>query len=585
MAFLLVALAPILPAQDDLMLRAMRDELKRSMTLKVPGLENPYYIEYTVDDGRSYSATATLGGLISSQQTRFRVPIVHVRVGDYNFDNTNYVGSGYQFGSRYDIERFPLDASYPVLRRYLWLATDQNYKSALQAISRKRAALKSVSAIDRIPDFSKAASSRMVEDTHPVPFSFEPWVARTRELSDVFVNFPKLKNSSVEFTAIDQAHYYVNSEGAEVRTPSVLGMVRVKALAQAADGMSVRDAAVFQTHDIDRLEPQVEMQRAVHALAENVTALAQAPAGETWTGPVLFEGAAAAQVFAELIGENLALTRKPVLEPGYPAAIPVSELEGRQGARVLPETFDIVDDPTQTEWHGRRLFGHYVSDDEGVKPEPLNIVEKGVLKNFLLTRQPMRGFAASNGRARLPGNFGASMAAASTLFVHSTESMPLTQLKKKLIDLCQQRNKPYGMLVRKMDFPSSASREEVRRILSGAGQSGGTRPVSLPVLVYRVYPDGREELVRGLRFRGFNARSLKDILATGDDSNVFDFMENGYPFAEMGAGSSMAETTVIAPSILVDDLELLKMEDEQPKLPVVPPPALSPKLLTDATRR
>ncbi|MDQ6707628.1 MAG: hypothetical protein M3Z85_16830, partial [Acidobacteriota bacterium] len=293
-----MAFAPILPAQDaaqdDPVLRAMRDELKRSMMLKVPGLENPYYIEYTVDDGRSYTATATLGGLISSQQTRFRVPIVHVRVGDYNFDNTNYVGSGYQFGSRYDIERFPLDASYPVLRRYLWLATDQSYKSALQAISRKRAALKSVSAIDRIPDFSRAASSRVVEDarvgTRAVPFSFEPWIARTRELSDVFINFPKLKNSSVEFTAIDQAHYYVNSEGAEVRTQSVLGMVRVKALAQAADGMSVRDAAVLQTHDIDRLETQVEMQRVARAVGENVTALAQAPAGETWTGPVLFEG-------------------------------------------------------------------------------------------------------------------------------------------------------------------------------------------------------------------------------------------------------------------------------------------------------
>ncbi|MGI8989369.1 MAG: metallopeptidase TldD-related protein [Bryobacteraceae bacterium] len=581
----LMAFAPILRAQDDAMLRAMRDELKRSMTLRVPGLENPYYIEYTIDDGRSYSAMATLGGLISSQQSRFRVPQIHLRVGDYAFDNTNYVGSGYNFGSRYDIERFPLDASYPVLRRYLWLATDQNYKSALQAISRKRAALKSISVIDRIPDFSKAESSREIEAVHGAPFAFEPWIARTRELSGVFVSYPKIKNSSVEFTAMDQAHYYVNSEGGEVRTPSVLGLVRVKALAQAADGMSVRDAAVFQTHDIDRLESEVEMQREARAVAENVTALAEAPAGETWTGPVLFEGTAAAQVFAELIGENLALTRKPVLEPGYPASIPVSELEGRQGARVLPETFDIVDDPTQAEWHGHPLFGHYLIDDEGIKPKPLNIVEKGVLKNFLLTRQPMRGFGASNGRARLPGSFGANMAAASTLFVRSTEAMPVAQMKKKLMDVCQQRNKPYGMLVRKMDFPSSASTEELRRILSGAGQSGGARPVSLPVLVYRVYPDGREELVRGLRFRGFNARSLKDILAAGDDSNIFDFLENGYPFARMGAGSSMAETTVIAPSILVDDLELLKMEDEQPKLPVVPPPVLSPKLLTDATRR
>ena len=77
------------------------------------------------------------------------------------------------------------------------------------------------------------------------------------------------------------------------------------------------------------------------------------------------------------------------------------------GARVLPDTFDVVDDPTQKEWRGRPLFGSYEVDREGVVPKPLRLIEKGVLKNYLLTRQPVRGYEGSNGRARLPGNFGA----------------------------------------------------------------------------------------------------------------------------------------------------------------------------------
>jgi hypothetical protein len=148
-------------------------------------------------------------------------------------------------------------------------------------------------------------------------------------------------------------------------------------------------------------------------------------------------------------------------------------------------------------------------------------------------------------------------------------------LKKQLLDLIALRGKPYGILVRKMDFPSSASVEEVRRILAGS-QSGSSHSVSEPILTYRVYPDGHEELVRGLRFRGFNARSLKDIVATGDDLNTFEYMDNSAPFALMGGAGYVSNAAVIAPSILIDDLELHPVEEELPKLPVVPAPDLVP---------
>jgi len=114
--------------------------------------------------------------------------------------------------------------------------------------------------------------------------------------------------------------------------------------------------------------------------------------------------------------------------------------------------------------------------------------------------------------------------------------------------------------------------DEVRRLMSG--QQGG-RPVSPPILVYKVYVDGHEELVRGMRFRGFSVRSLKDILAAGDDSAAFEYMDNGLPFALIGGGGFTAEACVVAPSVLIDDLELHPVEEELPKLPVVSAPDMT----------
>jgi hypothetical protein len=240
---------------------------------------------------------------------------------------------------------------------------------------------------------------------------------------------------------------------------------------------------------------------------------------------------------------------------------------------VLPDSFEVVDDPAQKEWRGRPLFGSYDVDREGVMAKPLHLVEKGVLKSYLLTRQPVRGFEGSNGRARLPGSLGASHADISNLFVTSSEAVPVADLKKKLIELIQTRSKPYGIIVRKMDFPSSAPFDEVRRLLQSS--QGTAHPVSMPILVYKVYPDGHEELVRGLRFRGLNARSLRDILAAGDDATVFDYLDNTAPFALIGGSVFTVETCVIAPSILIDDLELHPIEEELPKLPLVPAPELA----------
>jgi TldD protein len=320
--------------------------------------------------------------------------------------------------------------------------------------------------------------------------------------------------------------------------------------------------------------------QAMKEVAEHVTALTQAPKGESYDGPVLFDAPAAAQLFGQLLGDNLRPPRKPVSDPGRVPPIVPSELENRVGSRILPEWMDVVDDSTQTKLGDRTLLGHYLFDIEGVAPQPVKLVDKGVLKTFLLTRTPVfKDYPGSNGHARLSGPFGEQSPGFGNLFVRASQTTPAAQMKQKLIDLCKQQNKPYGILIRKLDFPSSASVEQLRHLFQAAG---GAHAVTAPLLVYKVYPDGREELVRGLIFHGVSTRSLRDIDAASDENYVFDLIESNATFSRMGAGSYIVTASVVAPAILVDEMELEPVEEETPKLPIVPPPPLTPQPVTSA---
>lgn len=575
---LLALAAGTLPAQKDppadVVLEAMREEIARSKSIRISNLDAPYYIEYAVDDLDTFSVSATLGGVIESRKDRVRVPRIQVRVGDYKFDNTNYVFSDIFQVPRFETSRLPLDDDFFALRMQLWLATDRAYKGSVEAIARKRSALKNVSSPEALNDFAKAEPVRLILPVKKDDVVEFGWTKRVKEISGRFAKYPAVLLSGAEFQANQVASYLVNSEGTEIRMPDNLASIRIRALGQAPDGMPVHDSVQFHGRNVLDLPTEAVTQKAADEVGATVTALAKAPMAEAYTGPVLFEPLAAAQLFAQVF-QGFAPVRKPVNEPGRNFPTQAGEFEGREGSRVLPEFFDVVDDPTQTEWRGRALFGHYLVDMEGVKPAPLQLVEKGVLKNLPLTRQPVRGHEGSNGRARLPGRFGADSAGFGNVFIKASGAVNGDELKKRFRDLIAQRGKPYGIMIRKLDFPSSASVEELRKVFSGA-QGQGARPVSIPLLIYRVYPNGKEELVRGLRFRSLNARSLRDITAASDDAYVFDYLENGVFLALSGAGGYVANTTVVSPAVLFDELELERVDAEWSRPPVVPAPPLTP---------
>jgi len=556
----------------DPILLAMEDELARSRMLRTMALAQPYYFEYAIHDGVRLDVSATLGALSFSRKVRFRVPRITVRAGDPDFDNTNYGGGDYRAGSAYDVSEFPLDDSYTVLRHHLWLATDMAYKSALELYSLKKAALRDVTESEEIPDFSPAPPLERITRERIHSFDEAAWTGRVRRLSAIFASYPVVRSSAVSFDGEQGLFYLATSEGTRVRVPEDSSVVQVRATAQAPDGMLLHAGLAFHSLAPDRLPSDAKLERAVKEVADDLTALAEAPVGDSYAGPVLFEGMASPQLFAQILGGNLAAPRRPVTPPGRPQPQLGSELENRVGTRILPEWMDVVDDPTQSEWQGRTLFGHYDVDLEGVAAQRVPVVDKGVLKSFLLTRQPMKGFRTSNGHARLPGVGGAKAAGIGNLFVHANESVPAAALRQHLIELCKQRGKPYGIVIRRMDFPTTGAIAEVRRLLASAVRSGGARPVSAPLLVYRVYLDGREQLVRGVALRGLNARSMKDILAASTEETAFDFYDTGAPLG-VGGGSASSESTVVAPSVLLDDVEMERAEQELPKPPLVPAPS------------
>jgi len=564
---------------EDVLLRAMHDEMERSRQLRVVGAggdDVPYFISYTVTDQENFSVSATLGSVTNLERSHVRIPSIEVRVGNYNFDNTGHIYSGYYSGSRFDNAPWPLDDDYQALRESLWLATDHAYKAAVESIARKRAALNSVAeSSEKLPDYSQAEIVTGVNKIPPGKADDAEWRTRVAKLSAVFKAYPEILASGVEFNANLGPTYYLSSEGTAEKYQDDVVWMTARGEGQAADGALIREGISIQTLELKYFPPEADLTRQLTSLAERIRVRLKAPVGDAYTGPVLFEPEAAAQLFAQLIGDNLRAARKPISDGNRPVNYTPSEFEGRTGARVLPEWFDVADDPTMTTWQGKPLVGHYLFDVEGVRPQAVNVIEKGVFKAFLTTRQPVKGFPQSNGHARLSGGYGWKAAAIGNLFVKASQTQTLADMKTRMLQMLKDRDKPFGMMVRRLDYPYSSSGGDLQQLMASAAQSGGSaRPAPPPTLLFRVYPDGREELVRGLRFRGLSTRSLRDILAASTETALFDFINNGAPLAFLGAGGLIGPAAVVAPGVLFEELELERPTEQLQKPIIVPPPGV-----------
>ncbi len=413
-------------AKGDGLLEALLTELERSQTqLKMNQVQAPYYIEYRVNEVEDLGIEAAFGALRENQHIHVRVLRVVVRVGDYKQDSYFARGQG-------ETSILPLDNDPIALRRQLWLATDQAYKAAGQALAEKQAGLKQFS-VDPNPvdDFAKARPVVAVEPTVSLRVDEAGWKKTLQDATSLYKQYPDVQSvtASARFTANNE--YLVNSEGTVTRSGKTTYTVQLNSSAQAADGMRLSRSPAYMVARPEELPTHDALISDTKKMLETVVALRQAPiAEEEYRGPVLFAADAADDIVASLIGQNV-LGHKPQL--GKPNRT-TGAFATSYKTRVLPNFLSIVDDPTLNVFQGKSLVGSYGLDSEGVKAQAVNVIENGTLTNYLVGRQPIRDFPASNGHGRAaPGSFpGPSLG---VLLVKSSEAQGAEDLKKKVIQM------------------------------------------------------------------------------------------------------------------------------------------------------
>ncbi len=575
LALLLAASGPPAGAtprpETDAILAAMQQELSRAVSsLRLETLEKPYFVEYAVSDLATFDLTASFGALVESRVDRSRPLRVDVRVGDYDLDNSEFLGRQSSFS--WASSGLVLEDDVTALRHDLWYATDTAYKRALEQIAQKRASLRNRVLREPLPDFARAEPQRFSGPNPAAGFDQARWEAVAKRLSAVFREFPAIEESRVVLHALSGSRYLVNSEGTAIRQPWALASLVVSGSTRAPDGMQLWHYAPFHAHDLAQLPEESALTVSVRRMAGELSALASAPVLDRYIGPVLFTGPAAPEVFAQLLAPELSGQRPPLTEDERMAArLPQARLAERLGRRVLPAFFSVVDDPTKGEFSGRSLLGSYRFDDQGVPAQALSLVEKGVLKSFVMSRRPRKEIPASNGHGRSSA-YGSPTAEIGNLILEAAPGKDPDELKRDLIESCRAQGMEYGLRIDLLDVPFLSGREET------VGRGRGEREtITPPVIAYKVYvADGREELVRGLSVSEMSVRTLREITAAGREPVVWSrpYVGRGLGFSSPGPlGIDSLAVSVAAPAVLFDELELRKPEGPQTKPALLPNPA------------
>jgi TldD protein len=543
-AFLFVFLSSSF-AQSKI-LGILSQELDRNFSiLKEKADPPPYFISYEVTEEESHHIGATLGAVTSDSQGVTRYLDVSLRTGDPKLDNYHRVRGErvhYTSGGRVSI-----DDDAAAIRQQVWIETDRAYRAAAERLIKIRSNEKMrVAAEDPSDDFSIEPPSVHSEPPPALHVEKGLWTDRIRRLSQAFERYPEILISGVALSAQRETKYFVSTEGSRLEHGRSFVRISMSAEGRAEDGMNLSTFASFDAADTSGLPADDVLLAAADNVARDLTALLHAPVVDPYLGPAIFSGRAAGVFFHEIFGHRVEGHRQK------------DESEGQTftkslGKSVLPDFLSVVFDPTLHKFQGTDLNGWYSYDDEGTVGQRFTAVDHGILKAFLMSRSPINGFDHSNGHGRhQPGLEVVSRQ--SNLLVDSTKTVPEARLREMLIEEVKRQKKPYGLYFK-----------EVTGGFTTTARAGMQAFKVLPVLVYRVYPDGKpDELVRGVDIVGTPLASFAKILATSDHAEIF----NGY----CGAESGTVPVSAVSPAILVSEIEIEKKEKSQDKPPLLPFP-------------
>jgi TldD protein len=580
-------------ADSDKTLAAMQDELDRSrarLALKIPDKTDParpYFIQYRILDMDVRTIVAEFGALVSSTAGKNRVMSVDVRVGDYNLDSSNFITDEGFSGFLGSTGTVGIDRDYDSLRQDLWLASDQAFKGAVENFSKKQAFMSRLAKAPSIPDFSTAPPTVNVEPLRDPDWTTRNWENEARAVSAALRQFPQLQSSRVTYHLIYLTSYLLNTEGTKIRANRSLAAIEASLETVSDDGMPLHNFLAVYRHSPNELPAADAVRKDLEQAGEQLITLRASQPAADYDGPVLFESQAAGSLLAQMLGPSISGARGPLaMQSSFDQLMERlgghSEWTGKLGTRVFPATVSLVDDPTMKQFAGQDLLGTYAVDEEGVKAERVPLITNGLLLNFLMSRRPGPDLVHTNGHGRA-AYLGDPHPLISNLFFASSAAVAPDELKKKFMDACKQNGNKWCLIVREMDNPvlGVSAQDDLSDIVMGAagGAATGDR---IPLLVYRVnVDDGTESLIRGARLTGLTLRAMRNIDGIGNDATAFNFTESqqtgfsGTALAAFGSADSGVPATVIAPSLLFDDVEVHGARGEPERLPLVAPPPIN----------
>jgi predicted Zn-dependent protease len=507
----------------------------------------PYFIGYEATDEHSADVEGSFGTLQSSEDDRSRSLDVDVRVGTHKVDNTHHLRGDYDVSRDFTRTAWlPIEDDPGAIRSVAWLTTHAEYQRAIEDLVRVKANMQvKVAEQDASDDFSSENPS--VFHQAPAAFSLDrtTWEARVRKLSAPFAKHPELLESRVRLEASAETRYLVTSEGTSVQIARLHARVEVTANTIADDGMRLERTETVDVSDPAALPSDDAIAHLVDRVIADLGALRKAPVIEPYAGPAILDGRAAAVFFHEIFGHRVEGHRQKDEEEGQTFAHEV-------GQPVMPSFLDVFDDPSIASLNGVPLNGFYAYDDEGIRGDRAVLVDHGTLRGFLLSRSPPVGFQHSNGHGRREHGHRV-VSRQGNLVVDPAVTTSPEALKQRLIAEIVRDKKPYGLRF-----------HEITGGYTNTTRYGSQAFKVLPVMVYRIYPDGREELVRGVDLEGTPLASLSRIEAAANDFEVFDGV--------CGAESGWVPVSATSPSILLGGIEVTRQEKGHDRPPLLPAP-------------
>ena len=546
LAGLAVLAAVALPAAEKPpVLTALSTELARSMEVLGELPEPPYFLSYEITEQDAAAASASFGTLTYSYQRRNRFLDVDLRVGDYELDNTRPIRSRQQ-RTRRTYTRVPIEDDVDAIKSVVWNRTDMSYKQALQQLTKVRTDVEvKVDAEDQSADFSREEAQREAAQPAALAADLTDWEAKVKRYTAPFAAYGDIYHATAGLSATAETRWFVNSEGAEIQTSETRYRLSLSARTKADDGMTLPRYESFSAFSIDGLPDDESVLATVERMIADLQALRDAPVVDPYTGPAILSGRASGVFFHEILGHRVEGHRQKRVDEGQTFKKKIDE-------QILPAGFTVSFDPTRRAIVNTDLVGAYEFDNQGVRAQRVDVVQDGVFKRFLMSRTPIEGFSNSNGHGRKQTGY-QPVSRQSNLIVEVARPLTREALKERLMAMLKDQDKPFGLL-----FDD---------IQGGVTTTGRFMPNAFnvqPILVYRIYPDGREELVRGVDLIGTPLTTLSRVTAADDQLAVF----NGICGAESGG----VPVSAVSPAILVSQIEVQKKSKSQERAPILPPP-------------